>query len=418
MGPLGRFVRARLRRRIFAWFLGGIVTTAAVVSAVMIFVARIQEPEWNRTWARGREWFGAQFVAHWADAPERERFARETAEQLGANVDLYDASGALLLSTGARCTHGMIEAPVKRGAEVLGKVVACVPHPHGVAWRWLLMLSVGLLVVWKASGGVARRLARPLDELVAVVRRIGEGDLSARTKLGCQEPDEIGVVADAVNDMAARIEKQLADQRELLATVSHELRTPLARLRIISEIARDTGAQPKTWDELDREIAEMDALVGELLANSRLEFGQLARRELSVRDVGTRAVERAGLPATALSVTGEADTLSADPTLLLRALANLFDNATRHGGGADALEVTVTPAEVTFEVLDRGPGITGDGAALFEKFNRGQNGDGANGLGLGLALVKRIALAHGGQAWAKAREGGGARVGFSVPRSA
>ncbi len=417
MGPLGRFVRARLRRRIFAWFLGGVVTTALVVSAVMIFVARIQEPEWNKTWDRGRGWFGAQFSERWSDPVARERYARETAAQLEANVDLHDASGALLLSTGERCVRGAIEAPVRRGHELLGRVTVCLPHRHGAGWRWLLMLAVGLGAVWKFSGMVARRLAQPLDELALVVQRIGEGDLSARTKLGCGQPDEIGVVAGAVNDMAGRIEKQLADQRELLATVSHELRTPLARLRIISEIARDTGATPKTFDELDREVTEMDALVGELLASSRLEFGQLTRRALSVRDVAARAVERAGLPATALAVSGDDDTLTADPTLLQRALANLFDNAAKHGAGADALEVTVSAAEVRFEVLDRGPGITGDGAALFEKFNRGQHGDGAHGLGLGLALVKRIAVAHGGQAWAHTRDGGGARVGFSLARA-
>jgi signal transduction histidine kinase len=205
---------------------------------------------------------------------------------------------------------------------------------------------------------------------------------------------------------------------ELLATVSHELRTPLARLRIISEIGRDAGATPRTFDELDREVEEMDALVGELLASSRLEFGQLTRRDLSIRDVASRAVERAGLQPTVLSVSGEGDGVSADPTLLQRALANLLDNAKKHGRGAEGLEVTVSADEVKFDVLDRGPGITGDGQALFQKFNRGQHGDGADGLGLGLALVKRIAAAHGGQVWALQREGGGARVGFSVRRTA
>ena len=143
----------------------------------------------------------------------------------------------------------------------------------------------------------------------------------------------------------------------------------------------------------------------------------MAKRDLSIRDVGTRGVERAGLPATALAVLGEADQISADPTLLQRALANLFDNAKKHGNGADALEITVGEADVKFDVLDRGPGITGDGQALFKKFNRGQNGDGADGLGLGLALVKRIAEAHGGAVWAVSRDGGGARVGFSLKRA-
>ncbi|MFZ5438776.1 MAG: sensor histidine kinase, partial [Myxococcota bacterium] len=156
--------------------------------------------------------------------------------------------------------------------------------------------------------------------------------------------------------------------------------------------------------------------VGELLASSRLDFGQVNKRPLSVRDLASRAVERAGLQPTALAVLGEGDQVSADPTLLQRALANLLDNAQKHGKGADALEVTVGADEVKFDVLDRGPGISGDGQQLFRKFNRGQNGDGADGLGLGLALVKRIALVHGGQVWAVARDGGGARVGFSVKR--
>lgn len=413
MSPLGRFVRAKLRRRIFAWFMSGIVTTGLVVMLVMNVLSRVQEPG---TWERSRDWVGKQFAREWSDPAARARFAKETADELEANVDLYDANGVLLLSTGEPCRHAMIEAPVRQGGALLGTAKVCSQRPHSPVFPFVVLL-VGLAVVWKVSGGVARRLARPLDDLTAVVKRIGSGDLKARTDLGCIEPDEIGVVADAVNDMAARIEKQVEDQRELLATVSHELRTPLARLRIISEIARDTGSTPATFDELDREVLEMDALVGELLASSRLEFGQVAKRELSIRDVGTRAVERAGLPATAISVSGDADTVSADPTLLQRALANLFDNAKKHGKGADALEVSVGEHEVKFDVLDRGAGITGDGQALFKKFNRGQNGDGADGLGLGLALVKRIAEAHGGAVWAVAREGGGARVGFSIKRA-
>ena len=417
MSPLGGFVRAKLRRRIFAWFLGGIVTTGVVVFIVMSLVARVQEPEWVRTWERTVGWIGKQFAREWSDPVARTRFARETAADLEANVDLYDAAGVLLLSTGPTCEHAAIDAPVRQGGALLGTVKLCMQRPHSPPWRTLLLLVVGLGAVWKISGRVARRLARPLDDLTEIVKRIGSGDLKARADLGCYEPDEIGVVADAVNDMAARIEKQVEDQRELLATVSHELRTPLARLRIISEIARDTGSTHKTFDDFDREVVEMDALVGELLASSRLEFGQVAKRALSIRDVGTRGVERAGLPATALAVLGEADQISADPTLLQRALANLFDNAKKHGNGADALEITVGEGDVKFDVLDRGTGITGDGQALFKKFNRGQNGDGADGLGLGLALVKRIAEAHGGAVWAVSRDGGGARVGFSLKRA-
>ncbi len=417
MGPIGRFVRARLRRRIFAWFAGGVVFTAIAVSAGLVLVAHLNEPDWVEQWEGARSWVGKQFAATWHQPAEREAYARDTAKDLKARVELFDAGGKKLFSTNGTCATKPIIIPVMREGLREGTVSACLQRAPGYALRWVVGIVVFILAVWFMSGRVARRLASPLDELTEVVKRIGQGDLKARTTLDPSLHDEIALVGQAVNDMAARIEKQMADQRELLATVSHELRTPLARLRIISEIARDTGATGKTFDELDREVIELDALAGQLLANSRLEFEQLVKRPLSLRDLATRAVERAGLAATALSVNGDEDTVQADATLLQRALANLLDNAKKHAGGADGLEVTVTENAVRFEVLDRGPGITDDAEVLFTRFNRGQHGRGADGLGLGLSLVKRIAVAHGGDVWAVTREGGGARVGFSVART-
>ncbi|MEW5738414.1 MAG: HAMP domain-containing sensor histidine kinase [Myxococcota bacterium] len=418
MGPLGRYVGAKLRRRIFAWFTWGIVSTAILVVLVMTVLARVQEPVWEQTLEKSRAWVGKQFARDWDDPAARQRFAQEAASDLSADVELFDARGVALYATGGECGRRGFDIPITRNGAVLGSAKVCWQHPPGYGWRWAVMLGVGLLAVWMASGRVARRLARPLDELADVVRRIGEGDLSARAELSCHEPDEIGVVADTVNEMATRIQKQMADQRELLATVSHELRTPLARVRIISELGRDGGATPKTFDDLDREVEEMDALVGELLASSRVEFGQVARRDLDVKDLCVRALERSGLPPQALAVKGDGKTVHADPTLLQRALANLFDNAKRHGGGADHLEVEVGPELTRFEVMDRGRGVPSDAEPLFHKFTRGPNGESSEGLGLGLALVRRIAEAHGGTAWAKNREGGGAAVGFSVKTKA
>jgi signal transduction histidine kinase len=169
-------------------------------------------------------------------------------------------------------------------------------------------------------------------------------------------------------------------------------------------------------DELDREVADIDGLVGQLLANSRLEFGQLSLKPLSARDVAERALSRAGISLDRLIVTPGQDAFSADPTLLQRALANLLDNARKHGGGVDELQVNPTATEIRFEVLDRGPGISGSAERLFVPFAPDRSPTREDGLGLGLALVKRIAQAHGGSVWARTRPEGGAQLGFAIAR--
>ncbi len=416
MGPIGRFVRARLRRRIFAWFAGGIVVTMLLTSAVFMVLNRFQEPAWQRSMDRGATWIGQQFARDWNDPVAREAYANETSQALEMNLELRDPGGASVLNVGETCGRQSFEVPVVRNGVTLGSVRGCLKSHSPYAFRWGIGLLVAVGMLWLGSGKVARRLARPLDELTSVVKRIGAGDLKARADLHCAEPDEFGVVADAINDMAARIEKQLADQRELLAVVSHELRTPLSRVRLITEIARDAGPTQKTYDDLDREVEDMDALVGQLLASSRLDFGVLTMRELSVRDLVHRAVERNGLEPSAAQLEGEGDRMTGDATLLQRALANLLDNARKHGGGAELLRVVIRPDKVSFDVLDRGPGLPEGGeAALFKNFHRKTDDGGTSeGLGLGLGLVKRIALAHGGTVWARQRDGGGSVFGFDV----
>jgi signal transduction histidine kinase len=209
--------------------------------------------------------------------------------------------------------------------------------------------------------------------------------------------------------MAGRLEGQLTEQRELMAAVSHELRTPLARIRLLVEIARQGRLDPRTLDEIDREAIEIDTLVGELLASARLEFQALAAKPLEAGALARRALERAGEDPGKLSMTPPAIPFAADPTLVARALANLVDNARKHGGGLDRMQVGTRAGAVVFEVLDRGPGFApGEETRVFDRFYRGENGGAHGSLGLGLALVRRIAEAHGGSARASNRPGGGA----------
>ncbi|MEZ4366016.1 MAG: ATP-binding protein [Kofleriaceae bacterium] len=280
----------------------------------------------------------------------------------------------------------------------------------GAGRGWTALAVFGFL--WMVSGAFAWKITARFLAIVQTARRIGDGDLSARVRPGPGAAD-LQVLAEAINDMAERIGKQLADQKQLLAAVSHELRTPLGHLRILLDGARERGADPALVDELEREVLDLDALVGRLLASSRLDFVELEPRRLDVAALARDVVARAGVDDACVTVTGE-PWVTADPTLMRRALGNLVENATVHGGGVVAVRITGDAGFVRIEVDDAGPGVpAARRGEVFEPFVPSA----AGGLGLGMALVARIAKAHGGRAWLDDRpDGGGARAGVEVRR--
>jgi two-component system OmpR family sensor kinase len=287
-------------------------------------------------------------------------------------------------------------------------IVSALSHRlggSGGSKRTLITLLVVGVVLWSISGKIARRIAQPLYELVRVAQEIGAGRLKTRARVPRWRYGEVAILAQAINDMAGRIERQIADQRELLAGVSHEIRTPLARIRVLLELARTGATQAGTLDELEREVMEIDALVGELLASARLDFAALAIRPLDGADVARRALERAGIADSALAVDTPSSAFAGDPTLMARALANLIDNARKHGGGLACLRVRRQPGFVLFDVEDGGPGFPADGE---------QKERPVGSLGLGLVLVRRIADAHRGSLQVANRPEGGARVTLAV----
>lgn len=271
-------------------------------------------------------------------------------------------------------------------------------------WWHFPLVALGLMMV---SGFVAWRVTRPLILVVRAARDIGDGKYD--TRLAVPKRGEMRVLASAINDMASRIEQQIKDQRQLLAAVSHELRTPLGHMRVLIETARE-HKQPKTLDELEREVMTLDDLVGRLLASSRLEFGNLDRREIDLAELISDVATSAGIAPDQIEAIGDVRA-KVDPTLIRRALANLIDNARVHGGGAVAVRARRRGGQIAIEVDDAGPGVPSDRRAdAFRAFVPSSGG----GLGLGLALVSRIAVAHDGGAWIDDRPGGGARVGFTV----
>jgi len=424
MGRLGCYLRASLRRRLFVWFGVSIFVTSLVVGSVMSVVGGLTGgPSWRQETGRLREFVGHRFAEVWDEPAQREALARAVAEDLLVDVELRDASGAVLLRTGEEACppRAQFSAPVERAGLRLGTARVCYGRDRThQPWRGPLVLLLAGTTLWMASGWLARRLSRPLDSLARAAQELGAGRLDTRVTLGRHATGEMGVLSDAFNDMASRIERQMADQRELLAAVSHELRTPLARLRVLVELMRDAGGPERTADQMEREVVELDALVGELLASSRLDFGQVTPHELEGKDLALRALERTGLSAELLAAEVADTKLVGDATLLGRALANLLDNARKHGQGAEALRLLERDGQLAFCVDDRGPGLLpGEETRIFEPFYRKDRGGAAReagSLGLGLALVQRIARAHGGDTFAENRPGGGARVGFTLRR--
>lgn len=245
----------------------------------------------------------------------------------------------------------------------------------------------------------------------------------------------VGVLVSVIAERARLAEAarlEAARERlktELLAGVSHDLRTPLATivftLQSLQRFATDHS--PETRAELialaEGEARRLAELVETLLSASRLEAGQtpVQREAASVSELVATALADVRSDLAGLEIeTAIADDLplvAADPALAVRALANVFSNAAKYGGGSP-ISVVARCADhnVIVEVADRGPGLGDNSDRLFEKFVRGVATDGrAPGLGLGLPLARAFMQSQGGALTATNRDGGGAQFSLVFP---
>ena len=291
--------------------------------------------------------------------------------------------------------------------------------PHRNRGEDLVVVLV-LLFLGVALGAypVVRRLTRRLEVLKRGVEQFGAGNLAHR--VNDQGKDEVAALATSFNRAAEQIETLLRSHQALLANASHELRSPLARLKMAFAMLDDASpsSRPKLATEINTNIAELDALVEEVLLASRLDAGVQEQNNESVDLLGMAAEEAARVdaefePANGLSMLK----VSGEYRLLRRALRNLLENARRYGGSEVVLEVQRSGSSAEFRVCDRGPGVPESmRERIFEAFFRlPGHAEQAGGVGLGLSLVKQIAQRHGGQVRCEARSGGGSVFVFSVP---
>jgi signal transduction histidine kinase len=398
------------------WF-GATIALTALVAGTLVGTLGPGARHWREDFERFRALAEAELGRSWHDELARGELVRGISRAFQADVTVLDGTGKEIDRVGRPCRHGY-SVEVREGDRLLGTVHGCVKRPPRAPLGFLIGLFSTGVVLWGASAVIARRLTRPLAELERVTRAIGSGDLGARVRLGRHQPGEVGALADSVNEMAERIEHQLKEERELLAAVSHEVRSPLARLRVLVELAGSEGVGSTRLAEIEAEIVGLDALIGKLLASSRLEFGTLTRTTLGAGALARRAIEGLNLPLGLLDDSSDGALLDVDPTLVGRALGNLLENAVRHAGGVERLSVTADGERVRFEVLDRGPGFAKEVLdRAFEPFysTGATAASNSSSLGLGLSLVSRIAKAHGGRAFAENREDGGARAVLELP---
>ena len=278
----------------------------------------------------------------------------------------------------------------------------------------VILLALLFVAVAAAAFPVVRRLTRRLEALKNGVEQFGAGQLSHRVAVSGH--DEVAAVATSFNVAAARVEALVQSHQSLLANASHELRSPLARMKLAVALLDDAppAQRERLKREIDTNVAELDALVEEVLLASRLDAAAQLDRDEPVELLGLAAEEAARLDATA---DGAPLTVTGDERLLRRALRNLLENARRYGGGAIEVEVQRHAGRALLRVCDRGPGVPeAMRERIFEPFFRMPgHAEQAGGVGLGLSLVRQIALRHGGSVRCDARPGGGSCFVVSLP---
>ena len=433
-------VRKRPRRRRLVYRVYGFVA----VLAIAIMVALLILPRYTRSprYLEPHAALAQYLIERWStkDPLEFESAMARIEPRLRGRLSLFDASGKLL--------HSNIDPPLdapsederrdlatakwslERGRIVVrsddGSMIGVyAPNRPGFPWSYELPLGAMILVlVGIASVWFSRRLARPLDLLANAARRFGSGDTTARANL--TRADEVGDVGRAFDEMADRTARVLRSQRQLMGDVSHELRTPLARIRVALELAaEDPAAAKDVLADVGTDLDEIDQLIGDILTTARLdgEHVKLDREPTSLVELADRATRRfsARHPRRTLERSlGEDRAIRCDPLLLRRALDNLLDNAAKYSDAATPVMLAVQPngKTVAFEIVDHGIGMSAaELDCAFTPFWRADDSRTrkTGGVGLGLALARRIARAHGGDVTLSSLPGQGTTARLEVP---
>lgn len=442
------------RKLFWRVYLHGIVLLLAVVVAVGVIGFAVGRG--NNSWKVANDYQRRLIEggpALLADPARLDALARGAGDRANVDVSLYAVDGRLLatniepplppLAPQVVTTLGNDIASMGRQRWRLvmpvrqeGQLVAyAVGEWRGPGMRELLKglsyLAGILLVLALASAPLVRTIVGPLEKLTGAVRAFGGGDLSARS--GIRRKDEVGELATAFDEMAARMERLVRNERELLANVSHELRTPLSRIRVALELAAEGDAvrAQKYLGEIGSDLGELERLIEDVLTAARLDSKNggdgafpIHAREVASAELIEEAARRFrdAWPERSLhtELAPDLPVVHADPVLVRRVVDNLLDNARKYSEDGQRISVrarTDTGA-LLIEVADEGIGMSADDLKqLFTPFFRSDRSRarGTGGVGLGLALARRIVEAHGGTLSASSEPGRGSVFVVRIP---
>jgi two-component system osmolarity sensor histidine kinase EnvZ len=281
-------------------------------------------------------------------------------------------------------------------------------------WQWLGWGALVLLLALAGAWLIVLRIAKPLKALENAALQLGRHETPP--PLPERGAEEIVAVTHAFNQMSRNLKQLEEDRRLLLAGISHDLRTPLTRLRMEIELSVPDAAARAA---MESDIAEMDRTIGQFLEFARPPADMRAALEpTDLVALLAEIAERYGGKVTCRSASAEF-LLPVQRESLRRAIVNLIENALHHAPSAAPveLELSAEAERCVIAVLDRGPGIRPEDAErLKQPFTRGESArSNASGAGLGLAIVERIAQAHGGRLELEARPGGGLAARIVLP---
>jgi signal transduction histidine kinase len=346
------------------------------------------------------------------------------------------ASGVALLGVMALLAPGLFQHEVQKagrpGQPGLGPFAAGHPTriPIGSELFWADMVTLVIMAVFSLAVGwlIAGRFVRPLRAIITTARDISASNLHQR--LGVRgRGDEFTELGGTLDDLFGRLEASFQAQRHFIANASHELRTPLTAARALLQVAlADPEPTVETLRATCEELVELggqqERLIAALLAlaSSQRGIGQLERLDLA--DIGGDALlarqEEAGRHGIHLSAALAAAPVTADPSLAESLVANLIDNAIRHNlpGGQAEVSTALTTAGAVISVSNTGTLVPPDAVQdLFQPFRQlgTQRTRHGAGHGLGLAVVRAIADAHGAALTAQARPAGGLDIEVTFP---